>query len=105
MCVENIVVFSSRYPIELNRWHQCLLEIHGQKLMLILDQEPPVISYEFFSAISLWPRSFTFIGYLPIRYRSTNSSLFEGFRGGIQKVTLSTFFPYLSQSFPLDHRQ
>ena len=84
--MKTLVLFSSRYPIELNRWHQCLLEIHGEKLMLILDQEPPVISYELFSSTTLWPRSLTFIGYLPIRYRSSNSSLFEGFHGAIQKV-------------------
>jgi hypothetical protein len=82
--------FSSRYPIELNKWHQCTIEIHGQKLTLIVDQESPVITYELFSTNILWPRSFTFIGNLPIQYRSfdmlSNSVIFEGFRGAIQKV-------------------
>ena len=53
---------------------------------MILDQESPVISYELFSSNILWPRSFTFIGYLPNPYRSTNSYIFQGFRGAIQKV-------------------
>lgn len=75
-------MISARYPIELNRWHQCFIEIYGQKLTLILDQEPPVIAYELFSSNILWPRSFTFIGHLPHQYQ------FEGFRGGIQKVKI-----------------
>jgi hypothetical protein len=81
---------SSRYPIELNKWHQCFIEIHGQKLTLIVDQESPVVTYDLFSNGILWPRSFTFIGNLPIQYRSfdmlPNSFVFEGFRGAIQKV-------------------
>jgi hypothetical protein len=79
-------LISSRYPIELNKWHQCLIEIYGQKLSLILDQESPVISYELFSSNILWPRSFTFIGHLPNEYQSRNSYISEGFRGAIQKV-------------------
>jgi hypothetical protein len=74
----------------LNKWHQCIIEIHGQKLSLIVDQESPVVTYELFSTGILWPRSFTFIGNLPIQYRSfdmlSNSFIFEGFRGAIQKV-------------------
>ncbi len=38
-------------------------------MTLILDQESPVISYELFSSNILWPRSFTFIGHLPVQYR------------------------------------
>ncbi|CAF5118516.1 unnamed protein product, partial [Rotaria sp. Silwood1] len=79
----------SRYPIELNKWHQCLIEIQSQKLSLILDQELPVISYELVSSNILWPRSFTFIGCLPNQYRSRNISIFEGFRGAIQKIILN----------------
>ncbi len=70
----------------MNKWHRCLIEIYGQNMTLILDQEPPVISYEWFVSNILWPRSFTFIGHLPIQYRSANSYIFEGFRGAIQKV-------------------
>ena len=88
--------FSSRYPIELNKWYQAIIEIYGQKLTLIVDQEPPVVTYELFSVNMLWPRSFTFIGNLPIQYRSfdmlPNSILFEGFHGAIQKVTRIKFF-------------
>ncbi|CAF3260918.1 unnamed protein product [Rotaria sp. Silwood2] len=83
------ILLSSRYPIELNKWHQCLIEIYSQKLSLILDQESPVISYELVSSNMLWPRSFTFIGYLPNQYRSINTSIFEGFRGAIQKIILN----------------
>jgi hypothetical protein len=72
----------------LNKWHQCLIEIYGQKLSLILDQESPVISYELFSSNILWPRSFTFIGHLPNQYRLINSTIFEGFQGAIQKVKI-----------------
>jgi hypothetical protein len=43
-------MISARYPMELNQWHQCSVEIDGQKLTLILDEEPPVISYELFSS-------------------------------------------------------
>ncbi len=82
-------LISSRYPIELNKWYQCFIEIYGQKLSLIVDQEPPVISYELFSSNLLWPRSFTFLGHLPIQYQSGNSYIFEGFRGAIQKVKLT----------------
>ena len=85
-----MICFSSRYPIELNKWHRCFLEIHGQKLTLVVDQEPPVITYEIFSSTVLWPRSFTFVGNLPIQYRSfdmiPNSIVLDGFRGAIQKV-------------------
>ncbi len=70
----------------MNKWYQCLIEIYGQKLSLILDQESPVISYELFSSNILWPRSFTFIGHLPNHYQSENSYIFDGFRGAIQKV-------------------
>ncbi|CAF4879182.1 unnamed protein product [Rotaria sp. Silwood1] len=83
------ISISSRYPIELNKWHQCLIEIQSQKLSLILDQELPVISYELVSSNILWPRSFTFIGCLPNQYRSRNISIFEGFRGAIQKIILN----------------
>ncbi|CAF0927203.1 unnamed protein product [Rotaria sordida] len=83
------ISLSSRYPIELNKWHQCLIEIYSQNLSLILDQESPVISYELVSSNILWSRSFTFIGYLPNQYRSTNISIFEGFRGAIQKIILN----------------
>jgi hypothetical protein len=82
-------LISSRYPIELNKWYQCFIEIYGQKLSLIVDQEPPVISYELFSSNLLWPRSFTFLGHLPIQYQLANSYIFEGFRGAIQKVKLT----------------
>jgi hypothetical protein len=75
--------------MELNQWHQCSIEIYGQKLTLILDQEPPVISYELFSSNILWPRSFTFIGHLPHQYQSNHSYISDGFRGGIQKVKSS----------------
>jgi len=73
----------------LNKWHQCLIEIYGQQLTIIVDQELPVISYELFSSNILWPRSFTFIGHLPDQYQSINSYIFEGFRGAIQKVNIS----------------
>ncbi len=75
--------------MELNQWHQCSIEIYGQKLTLILDQEPPVISYELFSSNILWPRSFTFIGHLPHQYQSYLSYMSEGFREGIQKLKSS----------------
>ncbi|CAF3750071.1 unnamed protein product [Adineta steineri] len=87
------ISLSSRYPIELNKWHQCFIEIHGQKLTLTVDQEPPVVTYELFSTNMFWPRSFTFIGNLPIQYRSfdmlSNSILFEGFHGAIQKILIN----------------
>ncbi|UJR13720.1 hypothetical protein I4U23_000731 [Adineta vaga] len=83
------IALSSRSPIELNTWHRCLIEIYGQKITLILDQESPVISYELFSSNILWPRSSTFIGYLPEQYRSGNSHIFEGFQGAIQKIILN----------------
>ncbi|CAF3381609.1 unnamed protein product [Rotaria socialis] len=87
------ISLSSRYPIELNIWHRCSIEIHGQKLTLEVDQESPVVTYELFSTNILWPRSFTFIGNLPIQYRSfdilSNSIIVEGFRGAIQKIILN----------------
>jgi hypothetical protein len=43
-------MISARYPIELHQWYQCSVEIYGQKLTLILDEEPPIISYELFSS-------------------------------------------------------
>lgn len=56
----------------------------------MLNQEPAVMTYEVFSNNILWPRSFTFIGNLPIQYRSfdmlPNSIILDGFRGAIQKV-------------------
>lgn len=70
----------------MNKWHQCSIEIYGQKLTLILDRESPVISYELFSSNILWPRSFTFIGHLPNQYQLANSFIADGFRGAIQKV-------------------
>ncbi|CAF3324637.1 unnamed protein product [Rotaria sp. Silwood1] len=87
------ISLSSRYPIELNIWHRCSIEIYGQKFTLIVDQESPVVTYELFSTNILWPRSFTFIGNLPIQYRSfdtlSNFIIFEGFRGAIQKIILN----------------
>ncbi|CAF1289873.1 unnamed protein product [Adineta steineri] len=83
------ILLSSRYPIELKTWHQCIIEIYGQKITFIVNQESPVISYELFSSNILWPRSFTFIGNLPNQYRSTNSHIIEGFQGAIQKVILN----------------
>lgn len=78
----------------MNKWHQCTIEIHGQKLTLIVDQEPPVVTYELFSTAILWPRSFTFIGNLPIQYRSfdmlSHSFVFDGFHGAIQRVSFSS---------------
>lgn len=86
----NCFSFSSRYPIELNRWHQCSIEIYGQKLSLVVDDEAPVVTYELFSNNFLWPRSSTFLGHLPIQYRSldalTSPIILDGFRGAIQKV-------------------
>lgn len=96
--------YSSRYPIELNRWHQCLIEIYGQKLSLILNQELPVISYELFSSHLLWPRSFTYFGHLPKQYQSNNPSIFDGFRGAIQKVTYNVLFLFLFYSI-IDYSQ
>jgi hypothetical protein len=59
-------------------------------LTLTVDQESPVVTYELFSTNMFWPRSFTFIGNLPIQYRSfdmlSNPVLFEGYHGAIQKV-------------------
>ncbi|CAF0752008.1 unnamed protein product [Adineta ricciae] len=93
MIASKTISLSSRYPIELNKWHQAIIEIYGQKLTLIVDQEPPVVTYELFSINMLWPRSFTFIGNLPIQYRSfdmlPNSILFEGFHGAIQKIVVN----------------
>jgi len=87
------ISLSSRFPIELNKWHRCLIEIHGQKLTLMLNQEPAVMTFEVFSNNILWPRSFTFIGNLPIQYRSfdmlPNSIVLDGFRGAIQKMTIN----------------
>lgn len=79
-------MISSRYPIELNKWHECSIEISNQVLSLIVDHELPVIFHESFSMNTLWPRSFTFIGCLPNQYRSTGSLPLEGFHGAIQKV-------------------
>lgn len=48
------------------------------------------MTYELFSTNAIWPRSFTFIGNLPIQYRSfdllPNSVILDGFRGAIQQV-------------------
>ena len=94
------ISLSSRYPIELNKWHRCFIEIHGQKLTLILNQEHPVMTYELFSTNILWPRSLTFIGNLPIQYRSfdmlPNSVILDGFRGAIQKVIDDSILSFIS---------
>ncbi len=79
-------MISARYPIELHQWYQCSVEIYGQKLTLILDEEPPIISYELFSSNILWPRSFTLIGLLSYQYQSNHSYVSEGFRRGIRRV-------------------
>ncbi|CAF1014592.1 unnamed protein product [Adineta ricciae] len=93
------IALSSRSPIELNTWHRCLIEIYGQKITLILDQDLPVVSYELLSSNTLWPRSMTFIGNLPQQYRPKNSHLFEGFQGSIQKMIINNrVFPDIRQN-------
>jgi len=90
------------------KWHRCILELHGQKLVLIVDHEAPVVTYELFSSHVFSPRSFTFIGNLPVQYRSfdmlSNAFIFEGFRGAIQKVQKQkSFFLQNIQFLDLDY--
>ncbi|CAF1520781.1 unnamed protein product, partial [Didymodactylos carnosus] len=72
----------SRYPVELMKWHRCILRIYGQKFSLYVNNEVPVDGYAIFAKSSLWPRKTTYIGGIP---QGKLSPGLHGLHGAIQR--------------------
>ncbi|CAF0768521.1 unnamed protein product, partial [Didymodactylos carnosus] len=80
------IAIRSRYPVELLKWHRCILRIYGQKFSLYVNNEVPVDGYAIFAKSALWPRKPTYFGGVP---QGKLSDELHGLHGAIQKIILN----------------